>query len=195
MGGHFVQGHVDTVARIVDVRQDGPEARVFRLKPVVSASSSSEDATANAEGEGRWWGEGGIGPYIVEKGYITLDGASLTVTRVVDPLPSPSPSPSTPAAAQDGDGGGWWEVMLIGYTQSKIVMGTKAIGDEVNVEVDMVGKYVEKSVKGFLEGMMMMMGGPEDGKSTGTGTGTGGGGGGYLKRMVESIVDERLGGK
>ena len=94
---------------------------------------------------------------MVEKGYVTLDGASLTVTRVED-------------------GEGWWEVMLIAYTQEKVVMAAKREGEEVNVEVDMVGKYVEKSVQGYFEGL-------EGGQS---------GSVGLLEKIVGRIVDERI---
>ena len=87
---------------------------------------------------------------------MTLDGASLTVTAVDDEV-------------------GWWEVMLIAYTQERVVMAAKREGEEVNVEVDMVGKYVEKSVRGYFEGLK------EEGS-----------GGGVLERMVGKIVDERM---
>ncbi|KAA6415841.1 MAG: riboflavin alpha subunit [Lasallia pustulata] len=97
MGGHFVQGHVDTVARIAAVTPDGNAVR-FRLEPRDKAVL-------------RW---------VVEKGYVALDGASLTVTRVEE-------------------GEGWCEVMLIAYTRERVVMGGKGEGEEVNVEVDMVG--------------------------------------------------------
>ncbi|KAL9020864.1 MAG: hypothetical protein Q9185_001935 [Variospora sp. 1 TL-2023] len=130
MGGHFVQGHVDTVATIADVRDDG-EARVIRLKPR----------------------DKGVLRYVVEKGYVALDGASLTVTQV-----------------EDGEDG-WWEVMLISYTQGKVVTSGKGVGEEVNVEVDMVGKYVEKSVRGYFEGE---------------------GGGGMLEAMVGRMVEEKM---
>jgi len=92
--------------------------------------------------------------YIVEKGYVTLDGASLTITKVED-------------------GEGWWEVMLIAYTQERVVMAGKKAGEDVNVEVDMVGKYVEKSVKGYLEG---------EGVSNM----------GVLEKMVGRIVEEKM---
>ena len=137
MGGHFVQGHVDTVATILEVAADG-NARTFRLRPRESS----------------------VLRYIVEKGYVTLDGASLTVTRVED----------GGAGAGDGDGGGWWEVMLIAYTQERVVTAAKQVGDEVNVEVDMLGKYVEKSVAGYFEGHDA----------------------GSLERMVERIVVQKL---
>jgi riboflavin synthase len=110
MGGHFVQGHVDTVATIQSITPDG-NALTFRFKPRDPA----------------------VLRYIVEKGYVTIDGASLTVTKV-----------------QDGPDG-WWEVMLIAYTQEKVVTASKQPGEEVNVEVDQVGKYVEKSVAGYFE--------------------------------------------
>ncbi|KAL8787112.1 MAG: hypothetical protein Q9195_007940 [Heterodermia aff. obscurata] len=136
MGGHFVQGHVDTVATIEKVTPDG-NALTFRLRPR----------------------DRGVLRYVVEKGYVTLDGASLTVTRVED-------------------GEGWWEVMLIAYTQEKVVMAAKKEGEEVNVEVDMVGKYVEKSVQGYFEGL-------EGGQS---------GSVGLLEKIVGRIVEERLNG-
>lgn len=69
--------------------------------------------------------------YVVEKGYIALDGTSLTITEV------------------DEEG---FEIMLIAYTQEKVVLANKAVGEEVNVEVDMVGKYVEKSVAAYFGG-------------------------------------------
>ncbi|KAF2085041.1 riboflavin synthase alpha chain [Saccharata proteae CBS 121410] len=134
MGGHFVQGHVDTIATILSVTPDG-NALTFRLQP--------RDKS--------------VLKYVVEKGYVTLDGASLTVTKVVD-------GPE-----------GWWEVMLIAYTQERVVMAGKKAGEDVNVEVDMVGKYVEKSVEGYF-----------DGKA--------GGDIAILEKMVNRLVDERLKG-
>ena len=131
MGGHFVQGHVDTVATILSVVADG-NALTFRLQPR----------------------DRGILRHVVEKGYVTLDGASLTVTQV-------------------NDDGGWWEVMLIAYTQERVVTAAKKAGDEVNVEVDMVGKYVERSVSGYFE--------RQDGGEFG-----------MLEKMVTRMVDQRL---
>ncbi|MCJ1226618.1 Riboflavin synthase alpha chain [Toensbergia leucococca] len=132
MGGHFVQGHVDTIATILSVTPDG-NALTFRLQPR----------------------EKEVLRYVVDKGYVTLDGASLTVTQVEDGVD------------------GWWEVMLIAYTQERVVMAGKKAGEEVNVEVDMVGKYVEKSVQGYFEGK-------------------GGGDMAMLEKMVGRIVDQRL---
>lgn len=131
-----MQGHVDTTASIASVRADG-DCLTFRLVPRDRSVLS----------------------YVVEKGYVTLDGASLTVTRVEE-------------AAE-----AWFEVMLITYTQERVVMSGKREGEDLNVEVDMVGKYVEKSVRGYLEGM--------EGEGSG-------GGGGILEKMVGRIVDEKM---
>lgn len=129
MGGHFVQGHVDTIASIIAITPDG-NAVTFRLQP------RDKDVLR----------------YIVEKGYVTLDGASLTITKVTEY---------------------WFEVMLIAYTQTHVVMGGKKVGESVNVEVDMVGKYVEKSVAAYFNEK-------------------GGGDFPILEKMVGRIVDERL---
>jgi riboflavin synthase len=69
--------------------------------------------------------------YIVEKGYIALDGTSLTITGVDDAT---------------------FSVMLIAYTQARTVVAMKKAGDKVNVEVDLLGKIVEKQVLGALQG-------------------------------------------
>ena len=69
--------------------------------------------------------------YIVEKGYIALDGTSLTITNVDDTT---------------------FSVMLIAYTQARTVVALKKVGDKVNVEVDLLGKIVEKQVLGALRG-------------------------------------------
>jgi riboflavin synthase len=132
MGGHFVQGHVDTIATILSITPDG-NALTFRLQPR----------------------DKGVLRYIIEKGYVTLDGASLTITRVEDRE-------------------GWFEVMLITYTQERVVMAGKKVGEDVNVEVDMVGKYVEKSIQGYFEGSAS------------------GGDINILQKMVERMVDERM---
>ncbi|KAI5806341.1 riboflavin synthase alpha chain [Geopyxis carbonaria] len=108
-GGHFVQGHVDTIATIVSKQPDG-DALTIRLSPADKS----------------------LLVYVVEKGYITLDGASLTITAVDDQQ-------------------GWFEVMLIVYTQEKTVIAAKNVGQSINIEVDMAGKYIEKQVKAHLE--------------------------------------------
>ena len=62
---------------------------------------------------------------IVPKGYITVDGTSLTVVDT---------------------GADWFNLMLVQYTQSKILLPKKRVGDKVNLEADIVGKYVESLV-------------------------------------------------
>ena len=135
MGGHFVQGHVDTTAKILSVTPDG-NSLVFRFQP--------KDKS--------------LMKYIVEKGFIAIDGASLTITNVFD--------------GEDG----WWEVMLIAYTQDKVVTASKKPAEEVNIEIDMVGKYVEKSVQGYFAGHS-------------------GGDFQMLEKMVGKIVEDKLQGK
>jgi riboflavin synthase len=134
MGGHFVLGHVDTVATVEKVTPDG-NALTFRLKPADPL----------------------ILKYVVEKGYVTLDGASLTVTAV-------------------DDSAGWLEVMLIAYTQERVVMAGKQPGDEVNVEIDVVGKLVEKSVVGYLQSNNTSEGGVPA----------------MLEKIVGRLVEEKL---
>jgi riboflavin synthase len=99
LGGHLVQGHVDGVARIV-AREPADEWEVLRfsLPPELAR-------------------------YVVEKGSITVDGVSLTVTAVT---------------------GDTFDVGLIPTTLKLTVLGTKSVGDPVNLEVDVIAKYVEK---------------------------------------------------
>ena len=106
---------MDTTATITSRLPDGESVRlVFELaKPMPGAYSAMR--------------------YIVPKGYIAIDGASLTITEV-------------------DDAKGTFGVMLIKHTQERITLGTKGVGEKVNIEVDMVGKYVEKSVLAALGG-------------------------------------------
>jgi len=114
-GGHMVQGHVDDTVTIFSREEDGNSLRLLFRVPEPTAS------------------RGSLLPYLIEKGYVALDGASLTITSVSD---------------EDRTFG----VMLIAHTQSKIDLGKKKVGDRVNIEVDMVGKYVEKAVQAALGG-------------------------------------------
>jgi riboflavin synthase len=99
LGGHLVQGHVDGVGTIASVTP-GNRWTVVRI--------ALPD---------------GLGRYVVEKGSITVDGVSLTVSAV---------------------GADWFEVSLIPTTLALTTFGTKASGQRVNLEVDVVAKYVEK---------------------------------------------------
>lgn len=134
-GGHFVQGHIDDVVTVCSREEDGNSLRLLFKVPKGTEERPS------------------LLPYIIPKGFIALDGASLTVTTVSD-------SEQT------------FGVMLIAHTQSKIDLANKPVGATVNVEVDMVGKYVEKSIAAA-------MGDLEGGDSP-------------IKRLVERTVQEVL---
>lgn len=84
-----------------------------------------------ADGESvrlRYGVDGELARYIVEKGSIAIDGTSLTVTDVSDP------------GARDA----WFEVALIPHTLDATVLGDRMEGDTVNLEVDIIAKYVER---------------------------------------------------
>ena len=67
----------------------------------------------------------GLSRYVVEKGSIAVDGISLTVVSVED-------------------AGRWFEVSLIPETLKRTTLGVKQPGETVNLEVDVIAKYVEK---------------------------------------------------
>jgi riboflavin synthase len=75
---------------------------------------------------------GQISRYVVEKGSIAVDGVSLTVSAL-----------SPPGAAD-----GWFEVCLIPETLKRTTLGAKEPGDTVNLEVDVIAKYVERMLAG-----------------------------------------------
>jgi riboflavin synthase len=99
LGGHLVQGHVDGVARIV-AREPGDHWEVVRIELPALLSR-----------------------YVVEKGSVTVDGVSLTVSRLDRAT---------------------FDVSLIPTTLALTTLGYKQPGDQVNLEVDVVAKYVER---------------------------------------------------
>lgn len=99
LGGHIVQGHVDGTGEVVS-RTPSDNWEVVRF----SLPSS-------------------LARYVVEKGSITVDGVSLTVTDVSD---------------------GSFGVSLIPTTLAATTLGSRQIGDTVNLEVDVLAKYVER---------------------------------------------------
>lgn len=109
------QAHVDATAQLIQRIPDGDSLRLLFRLPEGTPDRPS------------------LLHYIIPKGYVTIDGASLTVTSVAD---------------LDRTFG----VMLIQHTQEKITLARKPINSKVNIEVDMVGKYVEKSVLAALSG-------------------------------------------
>jgi riboflavin synthase len=75
----------------------------------------------------------GLVRYVVEKGSVGVDGVSLTVT-----------------ATSDAEGPPWFEVSLIPETLRRTTLGRKQPGDTVNLEVDVIAKYVEKLLGGSV---------------------------------------------
>jgi riboflavin synthase len=73
-----------------------------------------------------------ISRYVVEKGSIAVDGISLTVS----------------ALSQAGEAAGWFEVCLIPETLKRTTLGVAEPGDTVNLEVDVIAKYVERLLSG-----------------------------------------------
>jgi len=108
LGGHLVQGHVDAAATVISRTRAEHWDQVRISLPQ------------------------GIAKYVVEKGSIAVDGASLTVSALSPP----------------GTGEPWFEVSLIPETLKRTTLGTRSPGDTVNLEVDVVAKYVERLLNG-----------------------------------------------
>jgi len=75
--------------------------------------------------------------FLVSKGFISIDGTSLTICDVHH--------------GDANDSADWFTVMLVPHTQQNIILPTKDIGDLVNIEVDVLSKFVESSVRTRLE--------------------------------------------
>jgi len=99
LGGHFVQGHVDGVGGVWDMRDDG-------FSRVVTVGVPAE-----------------LMRYVVEKGSIAIDGVSLTVSALGDD---------------------WLQVSLIPETLERTILGDVSVGQAVNLEVDVLAKYIER---------------------------------------------------
>jgi riboflavin synthase len=99
LGGHFVQGHVDGVGGIWDMRDDG-------FARVVTVGVPAD-----------------LMRYVVEKGSIAIDGVSLTVSALGDD---------------------WLQVSLIPETLERTILGEVTVGRPVNLEVDVLAKYIER---------------------------------------------------
>ena len=97
-GGHIVQGHVDTTGRITAIKPDGDGLLVTYQIPST------------------------IKRYVVEKGFIAVDGASLTIVNC------------------DATS---FTVTLVPFTRNNTILGTHEVGDHVNLEVDIISKYIE----------------------------------------------------
>ena len=98
LGGHIGQGHVDATGSITSSRPDG-DCVILRIR-----------------------GPKRLMPYIVEKGFVTVDGISLTVVK---------------------RGASSFTLSVIPYTLQNTNLLSKTVGDRVNLEADIVAKYVE----------------------------------------------------
>ena len=99
LGGHIVQGHVDGTAQITAYVKEGSAWLIdFEISKKLSR-------------------------YIVEKGFVCVDGASLTVVNCDENT---------------------FTIALIPYTRDNTVLGYKGVGNSVNIETDIIGKYIEK---------------------------------------------------
>ncbi len=102
IGGHLVQGHIDDTGKVIQVAKEGESVLMgFSAAPEVMR-------------------------YIVPKGFIAVDGASLTIT--------------TKEANTFG-------VSIVGFTREHTILADRKPGDIVNLEVDIVGKYVAELAK------------------------------------------------
>ena len=98
LGGHLVLGHVDDVGEVVTITAE-EAARIMRILPPVE-----------------------LMPYIVDKGFIAVDGVSLTIAGLDDFS---------------------FTVSLVAYTLKHTTLGDTRPGDVVNLEADIIAKYVE----------------------------------------------------
>lgn len=111
LGGHMVSGHVDGVATVAAIKQQGESIIInFDVPPQLSK-------------------------YIAVKGSICVDGVSLTTNVVSD---------------------SGFEVNIIPHTQQQTIIGEYQQGSRVNIEVDVVARYLER----------LLQGGGSDGKQT-----------------------------
>ena len=98
MGGHIVQGHVDATGRITSIKPDG-DSIIFRVRIPKR-----------------------LDKYIVEKGFVAVDGISLTVVK---------------------RGASSFTLAVIPYTLENTNLALLSVGDRVNLEADILAKYVE----------------------------------------------------
>lgn len=104
LGGHIVQGHVDGTAEVLSI-------------------TPSEDWTVIRFGLSRE-----LAPLLVDKGSITVDGVSLTVSNISAPSESSQ----------------WFEVSLIPETLAVTTLGLRSVGDAVNLETDIIARQVAR---------------------------------------------------
>jgi len=133
LGGHLVQGHTDGTATILS---RDPQLSSGGATPRTPRGMS--DGEANVPDMPDWDVvrislPADLARYVAYKGSIAVDGISLTVSAVGTVLET---------------GTDWFEVSLIPETLKRTTLGHKQPGDEVNLEVDVIAKYVEKLIGG-----------------------------------------------
>lgn len=103
MGGHIVQGHVDGTGKVTSLKPD-EDCLILRIRAPKR-----------------------LMPYVVEKGFIAVDGVSLTVVK---------------------KGASSFTLSVIPYTRQNTRFRDAAVGDSVNLEADILAKYVESLLSG-----------------------------------------------
>jgi riboflavin synthase len=101
LGGHFVTGHIDATAKVIDISQHNDDY-------IYKVSIPPE-----------------VMPFLVQKGSITIDGTSLTLVEIEK---------------------GYFTVHLIPVTSEDTALLSRRAGDNVNLEADLLGKYVKRQL-------------------------------------------------
>ncbi|OGO29867.1 MAG: riboflavin synthase subunit alpha [Chloroflexi bacterium RBG_16_56_11] len=108
LGGHLVQGHIDGTGKVISITKEGDAMLMkFQASPEIMR-------------------------YIVTKGFIAVDGTSLTVVE------------------KENDS---FTVSIVGYTREHTILADRMTGDVVNLEADIIGKYVAEYTKPQGAGM------------------------------------------
>jgi riboflavin synthase len=102
LGGHFVQGHVNAMGQIKQIKTTGENWEIEVSIPP------------------------GLRKYMISEGSICLDGISLTIAKLT---------------------ANSLTVAIIPHTLEKTTLGTKKVGDHLNLEVDMIAKYIENFLR------------------------------------------------
>ncbi len=103
LGGHMVQGHIEATGRVLSLEPEGESVLMgFEAPPEIMR-------------------------YVVTKGFVAVDGISLTVVRY------------------DASS---FAVAVIPYTLEQTVLGARRVGDRVNLETDVIARYVERLMQG-----------------------------------------------
>jgi riboflavin synthase len=114
LGGHLVQGHVNGIGIVSEIKKLGENY-------MVSISAPSE-----------------LEKYLVKEGSITIDGISLTIADL----------PARPSGGKESATGGLVTISVIPHTWQNTTIQYKNSGSMVNIEIDILAKYVEKLLQG-----------------------------------------------